>query len=150
MPGRPTIEITATPCRHGPPLSHPLIGDVVGFALSWETQHHGVLWISGDTPREVGLSERSQTVFDASLVQLATGRIDDDTGREPEIFGDLVVRARQGSDVASVAGQRRNEYAVARSSRVGRRSAAGRETQRTYEHDDGDKNYSPHAVSPVG
>ena len=26
-PGRPTIEITATPCRHGPPLSHPVAGD---------------------------------------------------------------------------------------------------------------------------
>jgi len=48
-PGRPTIEITATPCRHGPPLSHPLVGDVVGFALRWEGQQHGMLWISGDT-----------------------------------------------------------------------------------------------------
>jgi L-ascorbate metabolism protein UlaG (beta-lactamase superfamily) len=48
-PGRPTVEITATPCRHGPPLSHPLTGDVIGFALRWEGQQHGVLWISGDT-----------------------------------------------------------------------------------------------------
>jgi L-ascorbate metabolism protein UlaG (beta-lactamase superfamily) len=48
-PGRPTIEITATPCRHGPPLSHPIVGDVIGFALRWDGQEHGVLWISGDT-----------------------------------------------------------------------------------------------------
>ncbi len=48
-PGRPTIEVTATPCRHGPPLSHPLAGDVIGFALRWEGQEDGVLWISGDT-----------------------------------------------------------------------------------------------------
>jgi L-ascorbate metabolism protein UlaG (beta-lactamase superfamily) len=48
-PGKPSIEITATPCRHGPPLSHPLVGDVIGFALRWEGQEHGVLWISGDT-----------------------------------------------------------------------------------------------------
>jgi hypothetical protein len=41
-PGKPAIEITATPCRHGPPLSHALVGDVIGFAL-------GSLWISGDT-----------------------------------------------------------------------------------------------------
>jgi L-ascorbate metabolism protein UlaG (beta-lactamase superfamily) len=47
--GRPTIEITATPCRHGPPLSRPITGDVIGFALRWEGQEHGVLWISGDT-----------------------------------------------------------------------------------------------------
>jgi L-ascorbate metabolism protein UlaG (beta-lactamase superfamily) len=47
--GKPSIEITATPCRHGPPLSHPLVGDVIGFALGWDGQEHGVLWISGDT-----------------------------------------------------------------------------------------------------
>jgi L-ascorbate metabolism protein UlaG (beta-lactamase superfamily) len=48
-PGRAAIEITATPCRHGPPLSHVLVGDVVGFALRWDGQEHGVVWISGDT-----------------------------------------------------------------------------------------------------
>ena len=48
-PGKPSIEITATPCRHGPPLSRPLAGDVIGFALHWDGQEHGVLWISGDT-----------------------------------------------------------------------------------------------------
>ena len=48
-PGRPPIEITATPCRHGPPLSRPIVGAVVGFALEWEGQEHGALWISGDT-----------------------------------------------------------------------------------------------------
>src|SRR4051812_19936248 len=34
--GRPTVEIVATPCRHGPPLSKPIVGDVIGFALTWE------------------------------------------------------------------------------------------------------------------
>ncbi|MGC1852660.1 MAG: MBL fold metallo-hydrolase [Solirubrobacterales bacterium] len=48
-PGRPSIEIIATPCRHGPPLSRPIVGDVIGFALQWDEQEHGVLWISGDT-----------------------------------------------------------------------------------------------------
>lgn len=48
-PGRPSIEVTATPCRHGPPLSRPIVGEVVGFALRWEGQRHGALWISGDT-----------------------------------------------------------------------------------------------------
>lgn len=48
-PDRPSIDITATPCRHGPPLSRPIVGDVVGFALRWDAQEHGVLWISGDT-----------------------------------------------------------------------------------------------------
>jgi L-ascorbate metabolism protein UlaG (beta-lactamase superfamily) len=48
-PARAPIEITATPCRHGPPLSHAIVGEVIGFALQWEGQEHGVLWISGDT-----------------------------------------------------------------------------------------------------
>ncbi|AWS42787.1 MBL fold metallo-hydrolase [Streptosporangium sp. 'caverna'] len=48
-PGRPPIEITATPCRHGPPLSRPIVGDVIGFALTWPDQDHGALWITGDT-----------------------------------------------------------------------------------------------------
>jgi L-ascorbate metabolism protein UlaG (beta-lactamase superfamily) len=48
-PPRPAIEITATPCRHGPPLSRPIVGDVIGFALRLDGQEHGVLWISGDT-----------------------------------------------------------------------------------------------------
>jgi L-ascorbate metabolism protein UlaG (beta-lactamase superfamily) len=56
-PGRPAIEITATPCRHGPPLSRPIVGDVVGFALRWEGQEDGVLWISGDTVLYDGVLE---------------------------------------------------------------------------------------------
>lgn len=46
---RLTIEVTATPCRHGPPGSRPVVGDVTGFALRWAGQAHGVLWVSGDT-----------------------------------------------------------------------------------------------------
>jgi L-ascorbate metabolism protein UlaG (beta-lactamase superfamily) len=47
--GRPTVRITATPCRHGPPLSGPIVGEVTGFGLEWEGQRRGVVWISGDT-----------------------------------------------------------------------------------------------------
>ncbi len=49
MAGKPTITVTATPCRHGPPGSHPIVGDVIGFALEWDGQQHGAVWISGDT-----------------------------------------------------------------------------------------------------
>jgi L-ascorbate metabolism protein UlaG (beta-lactamase superfamily) len=47
--GKPTITVTATPCRHGPPGSHPIVGDVIGFSLTWDGQQHGAVWISGDT-----------------------------------------------------------------------------------------------------
>ena len=56
-PGQTPIEVTATPCRHGPPLSRPIVGDVIGFALRWEGQEHGVLWISGDTVLYDGVRE---------------------------------------------------------------------------------------------
>ena len=49
--------MTATPCRHGPPLSRPVTGDVIGFALRWDGQEHGVLWISGDTVLYDGVRE---------------------------------------------------------------------------------------------
>ncbi|SEH01084.1 L-ascorbate metabolism protein UlaG, beta-lactamase superfamily [Nonomuraea solani] len=48
-PGRPPIDVLATPCRHGPPLSRPIVGEVIGFALTWPGQAHGPLWITGDT-----------------------------------------------------------------------------------------------------
>lgn len=47
--GKPTLQVTATPCRHGPPLSHPVTGDVIGFALSREGEDSGAIWITGDT-----------------------------------------------------------------------------------------------------
>jgi len=56
-PDRPTIEVTATPARHGPPLSRPVVGEVTGFALRWEGQRHGALWISGDTVLYDGVRE---------------------------------------------------------------------------------------------
>ncbi|RSM68231.1 MBL fold metallo-hydrolase [Actinoplanes sp. ATCC 53533] len=55
--GRPAIEVTATPCRHGPPLSRPIVGDVIGFALRWEGQRHGVVWVSGDTVLHDGVRQ---------------------------------------------------------------------------------------------
>jgi L-ascorbate metabolism protein UlaG (beta-lactamase superfamily) len=48
-PNRLPIDVVATPCRHGPPLTRPLAGAVIGFALRWPAQEHGVLWVSGDT-----------------------------------------------------------------------------------------------------
>ncbi len=55
--GKPPIEVTATPCRHGPPLSKPLVGEVAGFSLRWDGQSAGELWISGDTVLYPGVEE---------------------------------------------------------------------------------------------
>jgi L-ascorbate metabolism protein UlaG (beta-lactamase superfamily) len=70
-PGRPTIEVTATPCRHGPPLSRPIAGDVIGFALRWDEQKHGVLWISGDTVLYDGVRQVADRLqVDTALLHL--------------------------------------------------------------------------------
>ncbi len=70
-PGKPTIEVTATPCRHGPPLSRPIVGDVIGFALAWEGQTDGALWISGDTVLYDELREAATRLkVDVALVHL--------------------------------------------------------------------------------
>jgi len=71
-PDRPTITITATPCRHGPPLSRALVGDVIGFALAWEGQENGVLWISGDTVLYDGVRQVADR-FDVGLAILHLG-----------------------------------------------------------------------------
>jgi L-ascorbate metabolism protein UlaG (beta-lactamase superfamily) len=84
--GKTPLEILATPCRHGPPLSHPIVGEVIGFSLRTAPQvptgrkrDHGSrnrpvdpsgagveapagkqradLWISGDTVLYDGVRE---------------------------------------------------------------------------------------------
>jgi L-ascorbate metabolism protein UlaG (beta-lactamase superfamily) len=74
-PGRATITVTATPCRHGPPLSRPVAGPVIGFALAWEGQEHGVLWVTGDTVLFEGVKQvpRRLTV-DTMLLHLGAVR----------------------------------------------------------------------------
>ena len=68
---RPSIEVTATPCRHGPPVGHLLSGDVIGFALRWDGQDHGVLWISGDTVLYDGVREVAERLtVDTAMVHL--------------------------------------------------------------------------------
>jgi L-ascorbate metabolism protein UlaG (beta-lactamase superfamily) len=48
-PDRPDLEVTATPARHGPPLSRPIVGDVVGFAVRGTDDTRVLVWITGDT-----------------------------------------------------------------------------------------------------
>lgn len=48
-PDRPAVRILATPCRHGPPLSRPITGPVVGFALTVGSTERTSLRVTGDT-----------------------------------------------------------------------------------------------------
>jgi L-ascorbate metabolism protein UlaG (beta-lactamase superfamily) len=70
----PPITVTATPCRHGPPGSRRIVGDVVGFALTWDGQQHGAVWISGDTvlyDGVLGVADR----FDVGTAIVHVGRV---------------------------------------------------------------------------
>ncbi|WP_369134636.1 MBL fold metallo-hydrolase [Modestobacter sp. I12A-02662] len=70
MPGRPTLQVTATPARHGPPLSRPVAGDVVGFVVTEEGSDGG-LWISGDTVFFRGLRDVAARVrVDTAVLHL--------------------------------------------------------------------------------
>jgi L-ascorbate metabolism protein UlaG (beta-lactamase superfamily) len=73
-PARPALEITATPCRHGPPLSRRIVGHVVGFALRWEGQEHGLFWISGDSVLYDGLREVARRL-DVDIAVLHLGEV---------------------------------------------------------------------------
>ncbi|WP_324276343.1 MBL fold metallo-hydrolase [Blastococcus brunescens] len=73
-PGKPTVEVTATPARHGPPLSRPVAGHVIGFALREKGQDDGVLWISGDTVLFGGLREVADR-FDVNTALLHLGGV---------------------------------------------------------------------------
>lgn len=55
--GKTPLEITATPCRHGPPGSKPIVGTVAGFSLRWDGQENGAFWMTGDTVLYDGVRE---------------------------------------------------------------------------------------------
>jgi len=73
-PDRPALTVTATPCRHGPPLSRPITGHVIGFALTWAGQRHGALWITGDTVLYDGV-RRVASRLDVGTVLLHLGGV---------------------------------------------------------------------------
>lgn len=102
--GKPTIEIVATPCRHGPPLTHPIVGEVVGFALTWEGQAHGALWISGDTVLYDGVREVADRVdVGTALIHLG--------GVQFPISGPLRY-TMTGTDAAELCGRIRPHTAI--------------------------------------
>lgn len=74
LPGdgtRPSLSVTATPARHGPPLSRAIVGDVVGFALRRSESESVFLWITGDTVLYGPLRQVAATLaVDVALVHV--------------------------------------------------------------------------------
>ncbi len=74
LPEGGEVKVTATPARHGPPLSRPIVGEVVGFMLEWEGQGDGAFWISGDTVYFDGVAEVGRR-FDVGSALLHLGSV---------------------------------------------------------------------------
>ena len=73
-PGQAAHSGHRHPCRHRPPLSRPIVGEVIGFALGWgEGQAHGKLWITGDTVLYDGLRQVADRLrVDIALLHLGS------------------------------------------------------------------------------
>jgi L-ascorbate metabolism protein UlaG (beta-lactamase superfamily) len=68
------LQVTATPCRHGPPHLHR--GPVIGFALAWRDAPHEVIYVSGDTVWYEGVAEVARRLRPrAALLFLGAARV---------------------------------------------------------------------------
>jgi len=70
--GETKLRITGTPCRHGPPLSLPFVGEVTGFLLEWEGQKRGPVYITGDTVFYGGITDVASR-FDVGVAIMHLG-----------------------------------------------------------------------------
>jgi L-ascorbate metabolism protein UlaG (beta-lactamase superfamily) len=73
-PGRPELHVRATPCRHGPPFSRPVVGEVVGFALTVGDGPAVALWMTGDTVLHRPV-RRLATELDVDVLLVHLGRV---------------------------------------------------------------------------
>jgi hypothetical protein len=74
-PGQAAHSGHRHPCRHGPPRSRPIVGQVIGFAFGWEGQAHGKQWITADTVRHDGLRQVADRLrVDTALLHLGCVR----------------------------------------------------------------------------
>jgi L-ascorbate metabolism protein UlaG (beta-lactamase superfamily) len=73
-PGLPDLVITATPCRHGPPLTRAIVGDVIGFAIRRRGEERVALWVTGDTVLFGGL-RRTAAELDVDVMLANVGGV---------------------------------------------------------------------------
>jgi L-ascorbate metabolism protein UlaG (beta-lactamase superfamily) len=74
-PGKRPLNVTATPARHGPPLSSFLVGDATGFAVQRPGDRRVALWMSGDTVYFRGLRDVADRLdVEVALIHLGAVR----------------------------------------------------------------------------
>ncbi|UGT44090.1 MBL fold metallo-hydrolase [Nocardia yamanashiensis] len=74
-PGTGALEVIATPSRHGPPLSRPLVGQNLGFGLQRPGEQRVAVWMSGDSVLYRGLLQVARRLdVDIALLHLGAVR----------------------------------------------------------------------------
>ncbi|KQY37073.1 MULTISPECIES: MBL fold metallo-hydrolase [Nocardia] len=73
-PGRASLRVTATPSRHGPPLSRVLVGENLGFAIQRPSQAQVAVWMSGDSVYFRGLEQVARRL-DVDIALLHIGAV---------------------------------------------------------------------------
>jgi L-ascorbate metabolism protein UlaG (beta-lactamase superfamily) len=68
--GGASVRVTATPARHGPPLSGAFVGDVIGFVIE---HAGGAVYVTGDTVFFGGVRAVAQRFPRVSLVVAHVG-----------------------------------------------------------------------------
>jgi L-ascorbate metabolism protein UlaG (beta-lactamase superfamily) len=69
------VRVTATPARHGPPLSLPFVGRVIGFLLEWEVPEPRSIYISGDTVLFGGLRRVARRSIDLAILHMGQAKL---------------------------------------------------------------------------
>ncbi|WP_395245438.1 MBL fold metallo-hydrolase [Agromyces sp. MMS24-K17] len=70
---RVPLTVTATPARHGPPFSKPLVGSATGFAVSLGDAPETAVWVTGDTVLYDGLRDAASRLdVDVAVVHLGS------------------------------------------------------------------------------
>jgi L-ascorbate metabolism protein UlaG (beta-lactamase superfamily) len=73
--GKEPLSVLATPCRHGPPLSRPITGEVIGFALTRVNDSRTAVWFSGDSVYYRGLGQVGRRLdIDVAVIHLGAVR----------------------------------------------------------------------------
>ncbi len=73
-PGKQTLTIGATPCRHGPPFSTPLVGPVIGFTMTLADRDTVAVWMTGDTVLHRPVRQLAESL-DVDVLLIHLGRV---------------------------------------------------------------------------
>jgi L-ascorbate metabolism protein UlaG (beta-lactamase superfamily) len=73
-PGKQTLTVVATPCRHGPPFSTPLAGPVIGFTMTLADSDTIDVWMTGDTVLHRPVRQLAESL-DVDVLLIHLGRV---------------------------------------------------------------------------